>query len=356
MKLPYQKILINLAKISLVAGILYYLIETDKLNFERLFLFLEHPSTLALLVLVQIFWIVPLAAGRWWLLLKAIGLEVPIFRANVLTWIGNFFNTTLPGAVSGDLVKGYYIVKAQEKEGKTRAFTTVLIDRFVGLFGLIVMAFLALVFNLDFILGQPALFDLAIMIFALFAGTVVFYGIVIFPFKEGKDPFIRLFAKLPGSKVLIKVYQAFKTYQNQKLTLVYTLLMSVVLHCSVAFLFFQVAQMIGVQDLNLGTQLFIMPIGLIAIAVPVAPGGLGIGHAAFGVLYDKVGIAGGADIFNLYIIIQLSVYLLGLFPYLFYRSEYKLPDEAEAEAMLNDEATPTDTTQNVTLQEETTTK
>ena len=60
------------------------------------------------------------------------------------------------------------------------------------------------------------------------------------------------------------------------------------------------------------TQLFLMPIGLITTAIPLAPGGIGIGHVAFESLYQLVGVAGGADIFNMYII-QLAVYLMGEF-------------------------------------------
>ena len=62
----------------------------------------------------------------------------------MLSWIGNFFNVTLPGAVTVDVVKGYYVIKSEREDGRTRAFMTLLIDRFVGLFGLVAMAFFAL--------------------------------------------------------------------------------------------------------------------------------------------------------------------------------------------------------------------
>ena len=127
---------------------------TGRLNFERLLLFHEHPGMLATMVAVLALWVVPMSALRWWLLLRAIGLAVTPNRAFLLTWIGSFFNMTLPGAVTGDVVKGYYVIREQEAEGRTRAFMTLLIDRFVGLFGLIVMAFLALVTNWDLILGK----------------------------------------------------------------------------------------------------------------------------------------------------------------------------------------------------------
>ena len=313
----------------LVGSILVYLVQSGRLNFEKLMLFKDAPEILAMMIGVLVLVVVPMATFRWWLLLRAIGVQVKPKQIFILTWIGNFFNTTLPGAVTGDVVKGYYVIKAQQEEGRTRAFMTLLIDRFVGLFGLIVMAFLALVFNLELILSQERLHSLAWMITILFGGTVLFYTITLFPFKEGRDPFIRFFQRLPAKKISLKVYSAFKSYQHQKTTLLLTLLLAIGIHTLIALLFFQVANLMGIEDMELATQFFLMPIGLITVAIPLAPGGIGIGHAAFESLYQLAGFSGGADIFNLFIIVQLGVFLLGGIPYFLYSSKYKIPAEQQ---------------------------
>ena len=322
-----KKLLIMLLKMLLVGSILVYLVQSGRLNFEKLMLFKDAPEILAMMIGVLVLVVVPMATFRWWLLLRAIGVQVKPKQIFILTWIGNFFNTTLPGAVTGDVVKGYYVIKAQQEEGRTRAFMTLLIDRFVGLFGLIVMAFLALVLNLELILSQERLHSLAWMITVLFGGTVVFYTIALFSFKEGRDPFIRLFQRLPAKKISLKVYSAFKSYQHQKTTLLLTLLLAIGIHTLIALLFFQVAQLMGIEEMELATQFFLMPIGLITVAIPLAPGGIGIGHAAFESLYQLAGFSGGADIFNLFIIVQLGVFLLGGIPYFLYSSNYKIPAE-----------------------------
>ena len=318
--------IITLMKMTQVGGILYYLIQSGRLNFSRLLLLGESPGVLMLMLATLILLVVPMAAFRWWLLLRAIGLRVEPRRTFVLTWIGNFFNTTLPGAVTGDVVKGYYVIRSQREESRTRAFMTLLIDRFVGLFGLIVMAFVALMFNLPFIWSQPPLHSLALSITALFAGTVFFYVIALYPFKKGRDPFIRVLSRLPARKFTLKVYSAFKSYQHQKTTLVYTLLLAIGIHTLIGLIFFQLTHLMGVRAVALATQFFLMPIGLITIAIPVAPGGIGIGHAAFESLYQLAGHAGGADIFNLFIIVQLCVFLLGGIPYFLYSGEFKVPE------------------------------
>ena len=97
------------------------------MNFEKLLLFRDAPEILALKVAVLVLIVVPLATFRWWLLLQAIGLPVKPKQAFLLTCIGNFFNTTLPGAVTGDVIKGYYVIKAQKEDGRTPALMTLLI-------------------------------------------------------------------------------------------------------------------------------------------------------------------------------------------------------------------------------------
>jgi glycosyltransferase 2 family protein len=320
-----KKIFNFIIKFGIIIGIFYYLISSGKLNFQKLSVFWEKPIILVILLVVFGLIIIPICTVRWWFLLKALSLNVPLSRSFLLTWIGNFFNTTLPGAVSGDFVKGYYVIKANNNEEKTKAFMTLIIDRFTGLFGLIVLAFVTLVFNFQMVFEQSNLQPLAFSIVGLFLGTVIFYVIVLFPFKEGKDPFIKIIKKLPKQETLLKIYTTFKVYQNHKKILFLTLLLSTIVHFLVAIAFFIIIQTLGVENVHFATQMFIMPIGLITIAIPVAPGGIGVGHIAFDTLYQMVGVSGGADVFNLFIIVQLSVYLLGGVMYFVYNNEYKLP-------------------------------
>ena len=323
----YNKVVKFFLKLSLTLGIIFFLVQSGRLNFNRLLLFLDSPLVLFTLLFVLIVIIIPLTAFRWWMLLRAIQIKLPIQRSYILTWIGNFFNATLPGAVTGDLIKGYYLVKLDRKEGKTKAWMTLIIDRATGLFGLIVMAFFALVFNWRLIISHQNLQPLAMFIIALFGAIALFYTIILFPFPEGRDPFIRLINKLPKSDLFLKVYNTFKIYQHHWRTLATTLFISIIIHSLTAFMFFLVSKMVKMDQIDIATQMFIMPIGLITMAIPIAPGGIGIGHAAFETLYLLIGVKGGADIFNLYIVTQLAVYLLGGIVYFMYSNEYKVREE-----------------------------
>src|SRR5262249_13869397 len=78
---------------------------------------------------------------RWYVLVRAQSLPFTVSNAIRLGLIGFFFNSVLPGSVGGDLVKAAFIAKEQER--KTVAVATVLIDRAIGLWGLIWLVFLS---------------------------------------------------------------------------------------------------------------------------------------------------------------------------------------------------------------------
>lgn len=86
---------------------------------------------------------------RWRILLLAYGAPYPPpLRLLVrLNYIGFFYNTCLPGGVGGDVVRGYASRSAFGEGGVAGAGAVVLVDRVLGLVGLLlVVAFTATVF------------------------------------------------------------------------------------------------------------------------------------------------------------------------------------------------------------------
>ena len=76
---------------------------------------------------------------RWYILVRALDLPFTFRNACRLGMVGLFYNTFLPGAVGGDLVKAYSIAKGEPKR-KASAVATVIADRLLGLFGLLLFA------------------------------------------------------------------------------------------------------------------------------------------------------------------------------------------------------------------------
>lgn len=125
-------------KIAFVAGLLYFLTTRGMISMkETQRAFTQWHLLLGALALLSANLL--LGAVRWQWLLKAHGLRLPMRRTLELTLVGNFFNVALPGAVSGDFVKAFYIGK--ELDGKrAQAFGSILFDRVAGLTALVFVA------------------------------------------------------------------------------------------------------------------------------------------------------------------------------------------------------------------------
>ena len=138
-----KNILILLLKFSLAGGLLYWLISSDKLDITQTKIILENKQFFAFLVLPILLLAMFLQNLRWWILLKLFGLIIPFKQAFLLTWIGNFFSVTLPGLVSGDVIKGVYFYRLKKpslsKFDLISIYSTLFIDRIIGLLGLLII-------------------------------------------------------------------------------------------------------------------------------------------------------------------------------------------------------------------------
>ncbi len=328
-----KRLVIPVMKLAIAAALIYWLVAQGKLDFRQLSIFLTDPWALIFNVSVWFFCYVLLGNFRWFLLLRGLKLDVPYHRAVMLGLIGSFFNTAMPGAVGGDIVKAIYVVREQKAESRTPAMVTVLLDRVSGLVGLFLMAGIAVLTNIELALGNPAIATLSSFIgfgcLAILVGMVV----VFFPHRQGRDPVRALLRKkVPGFGILGKIYDATRAYRGQPLRLASVVGLTVVLQTGSLFYGIYITRQLTGITPDLATYATIYPIGLLATAVPLAPGGMGVGHVVFDRLYHLVGWRDGSNVFNVMVLGQLCLYLVGFLPYVFYKS--KLPTIVSCETNL----------------------
>ena len=89
------------------------------------------------------------------------------------------------------------------------------------------------------------------------------------------------------------------------------------------------------QALPLRYAFTFIPVGMIAVAIPIAPAGLGIGHAIFNWLFSFFNISKGASLFNLYFIAIMSINMVGSIFYVMSGKKHGLKD---VEDFQNEEA------------------
>jgi len=256
---------------------------------------------------------------RWrWLLHQNPDLEkITTLEAAKLTWIGLFFNSFLPGAVTGDLIKLLYVRDIAPKLSKTFLVTSVFVDRILGLIGLIlILGSSSLIFYKDIIDLSPQMKGLLQFNFLLFFGAIVFITFLLIP-RKTQELALNLVNKIPviGQKVF-KTLQSIWILGDNKKVLIKCILISSLLQSIAFYGFYLLTSPFYSQAIPFPYIVTFIPLGFMAVAIPISPAGLGVGHVAFDKLFLMVGIEGGASFFNLFFLVLLAVNALGVIPYL----------------------------------------
>lgn len=272
---------------------------------------------------------------RWYLLVRALDLPFTLRNACRLGMVGIFFNTFLPGSVGGDLLKAYFIAR-ENRERKTRAVATVLIDRALGLFGLVL--FVAVLGTTLWLLGDarlianPELQRLIQLMAACSGVTIVGYVLLGYLPQRRVDRFARRLRWLPKvGGPLAEFWYAVWIYRQRPRTILGGVALSAISHVALVLAFHTASRVFPAQGgeaeqpASLAEHIVIAPIGFIVQALPVSPGGVGIGEATFAGLYQLSGRSASRGVIAR-LAMRVVEWLIGLLGYLLYlRMKKELP-------------------------------
>jgi uncharacterized protein (TIRG00374 family) len=140
---------------------------------------------------------IALTSLRWQVILRAQGIRIPIRKVVSFDLIALFFNSFLPGSTGGDAARVYYAITLYPRE-KTRIVLSILADRGIGLFALLVFGFAILqlqpdIFtNLQHITRVVAI--LPLIVTALIVGMLIVFAL---PFFRRSAALQRFISSLP---------------------------------------------------------------------------------------------------------------------------------------------------------------
>lgn len=311
-----KTIFVNTLKIAFAGALIYWLVSSGKLDFSLLAKLQEHPFAV-LLAVAFCFLNLFLVSYRWETILRARSqIKIPIPGLMKVNWIGQFFSTVLPGSVSGDLVKMLYVEKYSESFSKKFVFASILIDRIMGLSGLILLVgFSSLIFGRKISENAPGMQPLLNMNYLLTGLVVV--GILTFYFF---NYYIRVILMKMKGIAFAGIFEQFITLWDELVSIRSKLVKAVLISICVQFIavltFWSLISPFVGENMNFVQALAFIPIGLMSLALPVAPSGLGVGHAIFQKLFELSHIDNGASLFNLFFVVTLVVNVFGVVPYI----------------------------------------
>lgn len=224
---------------------------------------------------------------RWRLLMMVQGIVLDRPSVLRLAFLGEFFNHFLPGALGGDAVKAYYVIRHTGRKGAT--LVSIFANRFAGLCLLCIISALMLAGLL--LAGQAGAIDLKRPVFSIFFIAAGIGMVLLFSLSarlNNSATMQRLIAFLPFSRQLEMVRVALHRYREMG-----SLLPAVIVHSFLTVVAFVLSVMF--VGLSLGVQLswyhYFLYLPLIAImtAVPVTPGGVGVLEELFLYFFSAAG-------------------------------------------------------------------
>ena len=276
--------LLLVAKVAVSVALLVYLFSTTDLS--ALHRRLRSGDTLLLAAAVALYTgILALSTWRWRVLLQAQGYEAPLRHLSASYLVATFFNNFLPGNIGGDLVR---VRDSSRLTGSTTASVAVVaIDRILGFGALYFLALAA------FLAGPARLRQLGGVTPALAVLTAIFALLAYMFFRPGTARRVvgatRLGA-VPAIRGRFDVVQAaVDVYRRQVLSVWTAFGASVALQALVVCYFYAVAHSLRIP-LTLSSCFLVVPLCILAQAVPISFNGWGIRESVFVLYFGQLGV------------------------------------------------------------------
>lgn len=284
-KSSWKRTATSLAKIAFASGIVIWLISSGRFDLRLLAQLWSPVPIFVGLLLIALNWAA--ASERWRGILNSQGFIMSPWDTMRLTMIGSFFNFVIPSGVGGDVVKGYFIAR-DNPQARVKAVLTIAVDRLLGLFSMVLMAIVVILYDWDLVQSKPELRALATLVVLIFLAFMIFW-ILIFSRRVVSTGWTeRLLARLPFSKRTTQIYHSIAEYRFSKPAFFKAITWSWVSQgCAIVFFIFM-ARTLGYNEIELHTFFFVVPIGFMVMAIPISPAGIGVGQAAFFYLFSLV--------------------------------------------------------------------
>ena len=266
-------------------------------------------TLLALAVLVVDFVV---TSWRLCRLFAARGLRLSLADSTRLNLVSNLFNLFLPTG-GGDVARAYYAV-ADTRGHRTTIVAILFFDRVIGLVALLLVPLLLLPGSLDLIAASAVLRSVLIVGVGA-ALALVALGVVLTSRRLRATTLASwLLARLPMRAHVESALETLRAFRARRY-LLEALGISIVAHLFSALVIVILLAATG-GPFAFQPVAFLSQIGFVANSVPLTPGGIGIGEAAFESLFSIAGIEGGAPAMVAWRLLLLTLVPAGLWIFL----------------------------------------
>jgi hypothetical protein len=277
--------LVFAAKVIVSAVLLTILISRS--DTPRLWMYVRSASVVWMAAAVGLYFLMVVAsAWRWGLLLGAQGVTIAPRRLTESFLVATFFNNFLPSNIGGDVIR--IADTAPATRSRTLAAAVVIVDRGIGLLGLILLAAVAATLAPWSRLGDGPVPSWAL--WALFgAGAAVSLPAVFFPEAVIRllSPLRAIHADWVGAR-LRQLTGVLERFREAPQALLGCFAGAVLVQALLVGFYAAVAHGIGVP-VSTWHMAVIVPVSFLAQLVPISVNGFGVREAVFSYYFSQVG-------------------------------------------------------------------
>ena len=320
------------AKICFAAVVIWWLLH--KLDAARVWSCVHEAHRPPVLLGVVLVLLTVLIAGwRWHRLLGVFEIAIPLRSLICIAQIGQFFTMFLPGPTGDDLTRMLYISRlAKARTGE--ACTTVVIDRFIGLASILLLAVVCIPAQWPLLASSRKTWWLAVGILSAGAGVCVF-GVVFFLAGHPTHRwFERRLRAMPAHNLRDEAARIWGLLCDNKQAVAQVIGAAVGTQLLLCVVFYLAGTAVGIH-LPLLTWMGFVPIVLAANAVPITVAGIGVREYLLVLFLGVLGHVDGEHALATSLIvfaIILAVCLLGGVVYIFYRPKHGNPPQMSGTA------------------------
>ena len=281
-----KKQILVTAKLLLSVGLIYWLLQGADL--ETIWVTVQSARIGALALAFLMFYVgFCLIALRWQLLLKVEKIDARFLYLLKSINIAVLFNNLLPSTIGGDAYRMYDVWRLGGT--KTKAIAVILIDRFLGMFALVIYGVIAALLVPEVRQGVPGL------VFYLVAILIAMLLCIWTVFGSGKgllDWFMALELRVVSipQRIMGKIISALMLYQGRMDVLIRALLISFFVQLNVIIHFVIIAYALRI-DVPPMAMFIIIPLATLVMLLPVSINGVGVREAVMVFFFSLYGIS-----------------------------------------------------------------
>jgi len=297
----------TILRVALGVGLLYYVLKVNG-------------GWMAAKQLISTKWLLPwlsaltifaaaFEAKRLGVLFGAQGMRLSFVEGYRAVAIAALFNFCIPGGTGGDVMKLYYLA-ADSRGRRVEIATLIFVDRAVALFCMLSLVVALALLDGRLVWDYPLIGSLVATSAVAAMGLLVGGAIACSTRLRESRWYAYLMDRAPLRGYLTRAADALYVFRKNRAAVARAAALSVGGHLALLVLMSAAARVFMPNAQPLTVSLLAL-LGMLANALPITPGGLGVGEAAFEGLFRSVGYGGGARLILAWRVGMLALCCLG---------------------------------------------